>query len=173
MNVHELNADQLRQLKERYLIGLADDGHYAETMQVDYDEPSYWDIYHAEELVPNEWLYEQWEGHEFSEGDFIEEKKMPPKDTEEFLRKHFGLKGEFYSEEYKEYCKAHENDPLETFSDEWYDTHEDPIEPMYTREANEAWYKASALIRDLEEMGYIPTDCEHDFHAWLIENVPE
>lgn len=71
MTIHELNADQLRQLKERYLCDLANDGHYAETMEVDYDEPSYWDLAHADELVPNELLYKQWEGYTFTEEDFI------------------------------------------------------------------------------------------------------
>ena len=70
MTIHELNADQLRELKERYLCDLANEGDYAEVMDTDHDEPSYWDLAHADQLVPDDVLYRQWEGYEFNEEDF-------------------------------------------------------------------------------------------------------
>lgn len=70
MNVRELNADQMRELKERYLCILADEGTYAEVMDVDYDEPSYSDLAHADELVSDDVIYRQWDGVDFVEEDF-------------------------------------------------------------------------------------------------------
>ena len=70
MNVRELNADKMRELKERYLCILADEGTYAEVMDVDYDEPSYSDLAHADELVSDDVIYRQWDGVDFVEEDF-------------------------------------------------------------------------------------------------------
>ena len=70
MNTHELDARQMRQLKEQYLCILADEGTYAEVMDTDHDEPSYWDLAHADELVPDDVIHRQWEGTQFTEEDF-------------------------------------------------------------------------------------------------------
>jgi hypothetical protein len=70
MNVRELNREQLKELKERYMIQLADAGEFAEVMGVDYDAPSYGDMANADELVPDEVVFRQWDGVYFVEEDF-------------------------------------------------------------------------------------------------------
>lgn len=70
MNVHDLNREQMRTLKERYLIELADAGAFAEIIGVDYDAPSYRDIADADEIVPDDVIFNQFEGFSFVEEDF-------------------------------------------------------------------------------------------------------
>ena len=70
MNIHELNAEQRLELKQRYLCILADEGTFAEVLDTDHDEPSYWDLAHADEIVPDDVIERQWEDCEFVEEDF-------------------------------------------------------------------------------------------------------
>lgn len=71
MNVTELNREQLTQLKQQYLGILADEGTFAEVLDVDYDEPSYSDLANADEIVPDDVVFEEWEGTDFVEEDFV------------------------------------------------------------------------------------------------------
>jgi len=71
MDVHELNGDQMLELKQRYLEKLADEGSYAEILDVDYDEPSYWDLAHADEIVPDDVIFEEYDGTYFVTDDFF------------------------------------------------------------------------------------------------------
>lgn len=68
MTVKELSKDQLHEVKERYLIKLADEGTFAEVMGVDYDEPSYWDLANADEIVPDDVIE-----REYGDTFFVEE----------------------------------------------------------------------------------------------------
>lgn len=70
MNVHDLTREYLVQLKERYLIELANEGTFAQVMNVDYDSPSYYDMIHADELVPDDVIFNEYEGVNFVEDDF-------------------------------------------------------------------------------------------------------
>ena len=70
MTVTELNREQLIQLKQRYLTELADEGTFAEILDVDYDEPSYGDLANADEIVPDDVVFRNWEGVNFVEEDF-------------------------------------------------------------------------------------------------------
>ena len=70
MTVTELNRQQLIQLKQRYLTELADEGTFAEILDVDYDEPSYSDLANADEIVPDDVVFRNWEGVNFVEEDF-------------------------------------------------------------------------------------------------------
>ena len=70
MNTHELNARQMRQLKERYLDILVDEGTFAEVLDVDYDEPTDEDLANIDELVPDCVIHHQWDGEDFTEEDF-------------------------------------------------------------------------------------------------------
>ena len=54
MTIKDLSKDQLHELKERYLMLLADDGTFAEVMDVDYDAPSYGDLANADKIVPDD-----------------------------------------------------------------------------------------------------------------------
>lgn len=71
MKVTELNREQLIQLKQRYLTELADEGTFAEILDVDYDEPSYSDLANADEIVPDDVVFRNWEGVHFVEEDFV------------------------------------------------------------------------------------------------------
>lgn len=71
MNVHELNRDQLHELKERYLTELAEMGEFAEIMDVDYNEPSWGDLSNADNIVPDDVVYRYWEGVCFVPDDFL------------------------------------------------------------------------------------------------------
>lgn len=71
MNVHELSRDEMRELKERYLIELADSGQYAEVLGVDWDAPSWGELAGADEIVPDDVIFEQYEGIDFVPDDFF------------------------------------------------------------------------------------------------------
>ena len=71
MKVTDLTREQLIQLKQRYLTILADEGSFAEVVGRDYDEPSYGDLADADEMVPDEVVFRQWENTNFVEEDFV------------------------------------------------------------------------------------------------------
>lgn len=70
MTVSELTREQLYRLKVNYLYQLADEGVYAEVVGVQYDEPSCDDILRADEIVPDNTIFEQHESTVFTEEDF-------------------------------------------------------------------------------------------------------
>ena len=69
MTLQELSKDQLHEVKERYLIKLADEGTFAEVIGVDYDEPSYWDLANADDIVPDDVIEREY-------GDTFERQKI-------------------------------------------------------------------------------------------------
>lgn len=71
MEVRELNKEQMLELKQRYLIQLADEGSYSEVMGVDYNEPSYWDLADADEIVPDDVVFENYADICFVRDDFF------------------------------------------------------------------------------------------------------
>lgn len=71
MEIRELSNEQMLELKQMYLTQLADEGSYAEILGVDYDEPSYWDLAHADEIVPDDLIFRQYEGVDFVPEDFF------------------------------------------------------------------------------------------------------
>lgn len=71
MTVHELNRDQLVQLKQDYLCQLADCGEFAEIVGVDYDEPSWKDLADADEIVPDDVIFRNYDDVYFTEEDFV------------------------------------------------------------------------------------------------------
>lgn len=70
MTVTELTRDRLIQLKENYMIELVNEGTFAEVMGVDYDAPSWGDIFGADELIPDNVIFEHYAGTYFVEDDF-------------------------------------------------------------------------------------------------------
>lgn len=70
MDVRDLNREQLIQLKQAYMVQLADEGLFAEMFCVDYDAPSWGDIARADELVPDDVVFDHYEGSNFVEEDF-------------------------------------------------------------------------------------------------------
>ena len=71
MDVRELSNEQMSELKQRYLTQLADEGSYAEVLDVDYDEPSYWDLANADDIVPDDIIFTHYEGTHFVPDDFF------------------------------------------------------------------------------------------------------
>lgn len=71
MTVYELNRDQLMQLKQNYLCQLADCGEFAEIVGVDYDVPSYNDLMLADDIVPDDVIFRNYDGVYFTEEDFV------------------------------------------------------------------------------------------------------
>ena len=71
MTVHELNREQVLELKQRYLEMLADEGNYAAVLNVDYDEPSQHDLSFADEIVPDDIIFTHYEGTHFVPDDFF------------------------------------------------------------------------------------------------------
>lgn len=70
MTYSELTRDQLIFLKCHYMTELVNEGTFAEVMGVDYDEPSYGDLFDADELIPDDVIEEYYGDMEFSEDDF-------------------------------------------------------------------------------------------------------
>ena len=70
MIAEDLTREQLTELKRDYLYALADSGDYAEVMNADHDEPSYDDLANADELIPDDFIFEYYEGMTFTEDDF-------------------------------------------------------------------------------------------------------
>lgn len=71
MTVLDLNRDQLIELKNSYMVQLADEGVFAEVMGVDYDEPSCEDVSCADERIPDEVIFEHYDGIDFTPDDFF------------------------------------------------------------------------------------------------------
>lgn len=71
MEVRELSKEQMHELKENYLIKLADEGTFAEVVGVDYDAPSYGDLADADEIVPDDAIFREYEGVDFVPDDFF------------------------------------------------------------------------------------------------------
>ena len=71
MNVRELSREQMHELKEAYLTKLADEGTFAEVLGVDYDEPSYEDFSNADDIVPDDVMFREYDGIDFVSNDFF------------------------------------------------------------------------------------------------------
>ena len=71
MDVLELSREQLIELKQNYLTQLADEGTFAEVLDVDYNEPSYLDFANADEIVPDCVIFRNYEGVCFVNEDFF------------------------------------------------------------------------------------------------------
>jgi len=70
MKVTELTREQLVEVKQSYLTQLADEGAFAEVLDVDYDAPSYDDMANADEIVPDSVIFEHYADTEFTTDDF-------------------------------------------------------------------------------------------------------
>ena len=70
MDVRDLSRGQLVQLKQRYLFELVDEGTFAGVLGVDYDEPSYADLADADGIVPDDVIFNNYEGVNLVKEDF-------------------------------------------------------------------------------------------------------
>lgn len=71
MHVTELSREQLTELKNNYMVELVNEGTFAEVMDRDYDEPSMWDVAHADEIVHDDVIFRQYDGIDFTPDDFF------------------------------------------------------------------------------------------------------
>ena len=83
MFVEELNRDQLIELKQRYMFILADEGTFSEVIDRDYDEPSYQDLADADQIVPDDVVFREWDGVNFVDEDFSVTGPFPGIDYED------------------------------------------------------------------------------------------
>ena len=70
VDVRDLCHECLVELKRDYLVRLAEEGVFAEVMDVDYDFPAYGDIADADEIVPDDVVFEVYAGIGFVPDDF-------------------------------------------------------------------------------------------------------
>lgn len=66
MNVTELNRDQLIELKQSYLEVLNESGEHEEVVGVSYGE-----LANADEIVPDDVIFDYYDGIIFTEDDFF------------------------------------------------------------------------------------------------------
>lgn len=71
MDVHDLSRDQLVELKQNYFTELVNEGTFAEVVGRDYDEPSCWDLANADDIVPDDVIFRNYEGTHFVNDDFF------------------------------------------------------------------------------------------------------
>lgn len=70
-DVTELTREQLEELKQDYMGELVNEGTFREVMDADCDEPSYWHLAMADELIPDEFIFEYYAGVGFVNDDFF------------------------------------------------------------------------------------------------------
>lgn len=79
-----------------------------------------------------------------------------------FLRRNFGLKGEFYSDEFRAVVEKIENantkEEGDAIADKWYDAPDWEPSKNYSPEAWDAWQRALNMVDDLVKMGAISDD---------------
>lgn len=69
--VLDCNRDQLIALKQQYLTQLADVGEYEAATGFDRSEPSWDDLAAADEIVPDDVIFDNFDGYTFTDDDFI------------------------------------------------------------------------------------------------------
>lgn len=62
MDVTELSREQLVELKQNYLCSLADSGDYSEVFDVNYIGVSYSDLLNADDIVPDDVIFDNYCG---------------------------------------------------------------------------------------------------------------
>lgn len=71
MDVTELSREQLIELKQNYLCSLDDSGAYSEVFDVDHIGVSYSDLLNADDIVPDDVVFDNYCGVIFCDDDFI------------------------------------------------------------------------------------------------------
>lgn len=71
MDVTELSREQLIELKQNYLCSLDDSGDYSEVFDVDHIGVSYSELLNADDIVPDDVVFDNYCGVIFCDDDFI------------------------------------------------------------------------------------------------------
>lgn len=93
--------------------------------------------------------------------------------TEEFLRDHMGLKGEFYSDAYKDVERIEDRTENEKAYLELINGDEYDVWNMFTPSAWELWGKALRLLESLQKEGYIGDGPNGSFYQFFWDSLPE
>lgn len=93
-------------------------------------------------------------------------------DAEQFLRKHFGLKGEYYTKEFKEILAIKDEKERESAMDDFLDDETTDCQKQFTREAWAAWGQALEMFSDLEKEGYLGPGENGDCYQFFWERLP-
>ena len=93
--------------------------------------------------------------------------KKQCKTLEDFLRRNFGLKGEYFSSEYKAAMEI--TDLVERNVAFGAIFEKNGPEGYYTKEAWDAWQRALNMVDDLVSMGILDDD-NSDSPAWVIRH---
>lgn len=70
MDVTELSREQLVELKQNYLCSLADSGDYSDVFDTHYIGISYSDLANADDIVPDDVIFDNYSGVVFCDDDF-------------------------------------------------------------------------------------------------------
>ena len=70
MDVKDLSREQLTELKQAYMTTLVNEGTFSEVMGLDHDSPSMSDMMAADDIVPDEVVFDYYAGIDFTEADF-------------------------------------------------------------------------------------------------------
>lgn len=68
--IYDLTREEIIEVKQNYLVLLADEGRFAEVVGVDYDAPAWGDLADADTIVPDDVIFEEYADTIFSEDDF-------------------------------------------------------------------------------------------------------
>lgn len=71
MDVTELSREQLIELKQNYLCSLDDSGDYSEGFDVDHIGVSYSELLNADDIIPDDVVFDNYCGVIFCDDDFI------------------------------------------------------------------------------------------------------
>lgn len=90
-------------------------------------------------------------------------------DFEALLRKHFGLKGEYHTQEWKDASAiVDEKERDEAFSAI---LDKNGLDGYFTKEAWDAWERALDFLKDLEEAGIINSDIYNHISERFCDNA--
>ena len=70
MDVKDLSREELAELKQNYMVRLAEEGLFEDVFGKDYEEPTSYDLANADRLVPDDVVFREYGGIDFHEDDF-------------------------------------------------------------------------------------------------------
>lgn len=76
MAVQELSRTQLAELKQHFLIRLANEGRYGQYFDVSWDSPSYVELANADDLVTDGEVFAAYDGITFVPEDFAQAEEV-------------------------------------------------------------------------------------------------
>ena len=87
--------------------------------------------------------------------------------AEQFLRKYFGLKGEYYTEEWKAMLSIKDEKERDAVMDDILNNDTIECHRQFTREAWDAWSRALEMFSELEKEGYLGSGKKGDYSQFF------